>query len=580
MSGSPASWDNGKIGKCATWSGSISNVIYNNTTEFNYTDNFSWCCWVKPNYSSTANDTIQYAFTVGRADGGGYGYGLKISSESRVEVKFKETYTVSCNSNEWTHIAFTKSGTTIKIYKNGILYSTNTFSSYDPAYSDGNGLGIGCFHYASGDIHPYYGSLNDFRIYDNCLNAKEVELIARGLVCHYPLNTSYETGLQNKYSSPYSDGYFWNIAGFTRTKLQDERGYNYKGTYTSNNGSTTWYYAKLSKYTFTSGKKYYYSVKVRCNKCSNGYIQLRASRSDNDWVTNMRTICSASLADGEWHEYYISQTVNDTYDRSGSTVTCAPMLEIYSSNLNGDGTVYEVDFDIKDVQVVESDCYVPFIDNSMSSNIVADTSGYDNNGTRSGNLVWDNDSPKYLGCYEFSGSQYIACGKKAGRPTDAITVAWWGYMDDWSECQKAISCTENGGYGFPTANSEYIKFSIYLSGLGYVRANDPVKLSDLSSGWHHWVGTYGKDAVKLYRDGELVNSTVPSSLNDISYNNSVDLLIGAEPGSTVSEYFTGKLSDVRIYSTALSTEAIKELYNTSAIVTSSGSSVAYEYVEE
>ena len=42
------------------------NVIYNNTTDFNYTDNFSFCMWIKHNYSSSAG--VQYLFTNGRAD--------------------------------------------------------------------------------------------------------------------------------------------------------------------------------------------------------------------------------------------------------------------------------------------------------------------------------------------------------------------------------------------------------------------------------------------------------------------------------------------------------------------------------
>ena len=44
MSGSPNSYiANGKIGKCASFAGNTANVIYNNTSEFNYTDNFSYC---------------------------------------------------------------------------------------------------------------------------------------------------------------------------------------------------------------------------------------------------------------------------------------------------------------------------------------------------------------------------------------------------------------------------------------------------------------------------------------------------------------------------------------------------------
>ena len=182
--------DNGKIGKCATFTGAATNAIYNNTNQFNYTDNFSWSIWVNTNFTS---GSTQYIFTNGRADAGGYGYGLQCSSATACTARFgNSAYPILVSSGEWTHIAFTKSNTNIKIYKNGVLYSNNTFSGTLPTYSDGNGLGLGCFHYAS-NIYPYYGSINDFRIYDHCLSAKEVEEIAKGLVLHYKLDTP--TGL-------------------------------------------------------------------------------------------------------------------------------------------------------------------------------------------------------------------------------------------------------------------------------------------------------------------------------------------------------------------------------------------------
>ena len=75
LSGSPASYSAGKIGTAATQNGSVGNVVYNNTTAYNYTDNFSFALWIYPIYTGS---TAQYAFTVGRADAGGYGYGLQV----------------------------------------------------------------------------------------------------------------------------------------------------------------------------------------------------------------------------------------------------------------------------------------------------------------------------------------------------------------------------------------------------------------------------------------------------------------------------------------------------------------------
>jgi hypothetical protein len=66
-----------------------------------------------------------------------------------------------------------------------------------------------------------------------------------------------------------------------------------------------------------------------------------------------------------------------------------------------------------------------------------------------GTLSLDSDSIKHGCCTVFNGSSYIACGRKA-MVKDALTVNWWGYMDNWSNysSSRAISCTEGGGWNF------------------------------------------------------------------------------------------------------------------------------------
>ena len=44
--------------------------------------------------------------------------------------------------------------------------------------------------------------------------------------------------------------------------------------------------------------------------------------------------------------------------------------------------------------------------------------------------------------------------------------------------------------------------------------------------------------------------------------------------------FVGKISDARVYATALSEEDVKALYNTSASICKTGVLSAYEFVEE
>ena len=563
LAGSPASWSTGKIGKCATFSGSVSNVIYNNTTQFNYKDSFSYCLWIKQNYTGT---TAQFAFTVGRADAGGYGYGVQIINASTIRCWFgTKTVDVACASGEWHHITLTVSGTTVKVYRDGVLTTTTTTATL-PTYSDGNGLGIGCFHYSS-NIYPFYGSINDFRIYDHCLSPFEVKEISKALVCHYKLSSQFETGQTNKYSGSVAEGYL--SGSFTRTKLADERGYNYKLSYTGN-GSNNWASMRAGNFSFTAGKKYYYSCKVRCHS-RNFNMQLRASRSDNDWVTSMVNVLNP---DGQWHEYVVSQTINATYDRAGSTVTCNPTLEFYTESLITSGTVYSADFDIKDIQVIESDCYVPFIDNTMVTS-VTDCSGYGNNGTRSGTIMLNDNSPRYNGSYKFDVKSHYKIPNPLVSPNEFSCSFWI----------KPVSC---GGYAIISANYGYPNTGFWLAvncencGLWFHNgsyAKSTKGLLTLNT-WYHACFVFKTGVVTWYQNGEPAGSTDLSSRSTTLGISSYISIGNSYTGSTWNTNYSGNISDFRIYATALSAEDVKILYHTVASVDKSGVMAAYEFVEE
>ena len=163
-----------RFGHALAFSGNVAHRVYNNSTVWNYTDNFSYALWVKATYTGT---TAQYIFTVGRADAGGFGYGIQNTNDTTLAFRFGNfAPSMTITKSAWTHVVFTKSGTTMKLYKNGELYSTTTFTGTMPTFSDGNGLGIGCFHY-TGDIYPAYGSVSDFRIYATALSADDVKAL-------------------------------------------------------------------------------------------------------------------------------------------------------------------------------------------------------------------------------------------------------------------------------------------------------------------------------------------------------------------------------------------------------------------
>lgn len=458
-------------------------------------------------------------------------------------------------SYQWTHVAVTYQNPNGTVYINGEKVATFAGVSNSSTFA-----------YETQVIHnSSYLYWNDYRIYNHCISAKEVKEISKGLVCHYPLKSQYETGQVNKYSSDVAEG--WLTGGFTRTKLEGERGYNYKFSYTGTGGNTWVAMNAGSSFSFTAGKKYYYSCKVRCHS-KNFNMALRASRSDNDWVTNMTYVLNP---DGEWHEYVVSQTINSTYDRAGSTLTCNPILEFYTDNLSTSGYVYSADFDIKDVQVVESDCYVPFIDNDMVSNVVSDCSGYGNNGTQVGMIAWSGDSARYSGSYDFNGTGYIKNNSFNLNATE-ITISFWvkipktitsqhflfGTFNDW---------TSNGiGYWRETNNSKYEGILRSSAESSHVGLATPSLTADI---WYHIVIVYTGTECILYVNG-TENKRVTYGKNGTIVNPVCYLGNSLFNGTPSSETDESSVSDFRVYATALSAEDIKSLYNVSASIDKTG----------
>ena len=121
----------------------------------------------------------------------------------------------------------------------------------------------------------------------------------------------------------------------------------------------------------------------------------------------------------------------------------------------------------------------------------------------------------------------------------------------------------------------------------YKQAICTTALADLSSGWHHFVGTYDGFNVKIYIDGVLDGTlNAYTAKTPIFYNTANTIFIGAEAENTkikpaVSNpyYFNGKMSDVRIYAKALSANDIEELYKTSAYICDSNVMKGYEFSE-
>lgn len=428
------------------------------------------------------------------------GSGLAIASGEDIPAK-----------NTWFHIACTYKNSILTCYLNGQQVAQKTNANI--TFANITNIKIG------GSYSANYSNIlvNDFRLYNHCLSAKEVEEISKGLVVHYMLSPQNLIG-------NLTTGQVINSAGNAGTP----------------SNTAAW---AVTDYIPISPGDTYLAEQLSAGG-SGGRIGLYDSSK-----TNIRTISitanQSNTITAADNERYIRLSIRTTSDEANLN----PML--YQTN----GMIY-------------------------------DCSGYCNNGNIIGNITYTSPSPRYSNAMQFDGTSNAIAAGRGGMVKDAISVAWWGYMNDWSNYKKLISCLQTGGWGFePSSNKMRWTVSTGTTHTaGGITSSQT--LGSLSSGWHHFVGTFDGNTktVIIYIDGE--NKGSANTTYEIAYYNpSNGIFIGAEAGSSLSvpdfvESGPVTISDFRIYSTALTENQVKELYNTSMAIDANGNIFARELVEE
>lgn len=177
----------------------------------------------------------------------------------------------------------------------------------------------------------------------------------------------------------------------------------------------------------------------------------------------------------------------------------------------------------------------------------------------------------------FNGKNRINCGLVVPEEMDELTLSCWVYKEDWSTLNPNWSTTgitpsiigniDAGGFGLKVEKgNNVVNWVTYYKGKGYGPDN-LIDCSGFTSGWHLFTGVSTKTKKSLYVDGKIINSNditwnAPILSKDTIENIRVNIYIGTEVNG---DYFTNLenvyIDDVRLYSTALSDEDIKALYN-------------------
>ena len=180
------------------------------------------------------------------------------------------------------------------------------------------------------------------------------------------------------------------------------------------------------------------------------------------------------------------------------------------------------------------------------NNIVKDISGYQNNGTITGTVIHNIDTSKYHVSTEFDGTNYIIADSPS---TEGKTLSAWVKTTSTSNRALVIDYKSGLGIGFwsnyfiPSCNAS---ITTTYSFTDYV-----------VNQWNHIVITKpSSSSVLCYINGKLQDTT---SRTDRWSTGVIDKLsIACRPNG--NSPIACMVSDVRIYSTALSADDVKELY--------------------
>lgn len=489
----------GKIGKC------YGNCGFYHLSEDFLDNTWSLALWVKASSWGQYNDILlckniassdacHFYFSI--INGATYNIGINGGSST---VAYSYTFA----TNTWYHLAATYNGSTIRLYLNGVLVKTGTYTS--TKLTGHLNLGIGCRSTnnngtaVTGSSESRY--MNDVRIYDHCLSPKEVEEISKGLVLHYPLNYQNlinkntltanscinSTGTVSSTSNWYASDYIPIASGKT-----------YKTLGLSKGGSGTYIGIYDSSKTKTRTLLLTANENLTINTTSSEkYARLSIRNFDNE----LENACF----------YEDITTIYDTSGYSHNGTIVGSLTAAADSPRYGTATI----FDGSSAAIKVND------NNWCSQGMSALTIN-----------LWAKKASTWP-----ASTRLFSCTETGGFNTEAGNSGYWR---------------------FPI----HVYTNAEQTSTAYKYDSQEIKTANLSPGeWIMFTFVYDLTGTKTYLNGEL-HHTYTNTSYGIHFNMNARLFLGCEAStaSPASPYFNGQESDFRIYATALTATQIAELY--------------------
>lgn len=590
--------NSGKIGKCYEFNGSSRiTVPLVNLSTFS-TTNCSMCVWVKFPTLSSSNKQI---LNIGTSSGWGnirFGILYKYSAAQVVTSISDGSSYVAYNcyanitENAWSHVAAVYSNRELKLYINGNLASTYA-TTYDISFTNVTSLGIGA---APNGNEAFTGCLNDVRIYDHALSAREIKEISKGLILHYPLNRGgfgQDNYLQHTATMPVHTSSFKGFRASGGTVSHIDYSDCPVGTgviRVTNTGSAAANVgmAQDSISGFVTGQRYSQSCYVRCSTTvSTCYLQ-------PIWISSSQhteAMAERFTIGTDWQYIKFEGAI-----LNGDQATSYSSGYIYANIPAGAW------FEVCGMKVEEGSVATPWIPNpadveyaalGLGNNIEYDCSGFGNNGEwyhydSVGTVEYTSNTPRYRAATYINSESnttntasgtvflYGHCGLT--NPT-VMSVAFWlkpvaGYNSSTGQGQF---CTTNNPFvasGATSAGNDYRDSAmnhrdsaVDINATGGTTQARPAFLPTANE-WHHYVVTYDGQTGRVYTDGVQTSSAAFSSATVL--DSFIGVVIGYSQAGGAWRSNKSYYSDFRVYATCLSADDILTLYNTPVSIANNG----------
>ena len=576
LSSASAQYVTGKLGQCLH----IANYATNTVTfpELNGATVWSVAVWLKIN-STDAYSSYADFFDIGMKSGTATGWfrfehnnvagGHQIVFPKAANyINSNGWYTVYSSTvtakDKWAHFVVTNDGVNCKTYVDGVLSSTHPIINISPTTCELDGrvlLGMaGAYCY-----------LNDLRIYDHVLSNSEITELSQGLMVHYPLDGLFGTNLnifsRTLFDTSYSGWGSVNSSSLRLVTVDD------RACLTATKGTTdNLFVYTLAGYTAGSTVTYTVSFDIYATAVST-------------WSFNV--MLSTTQASG-WQSLsvsgpYSTQNLIAGWNHVSRTVTC------YHASYSGSLMMFlgtpGAPFSMYHPKLENGAVETPYIPNvseiGISATSISDASGYGNIGTLNGAVSYITDAPRYLTGLSFNGvDNYIrSTNAVLANSSTEYTVSCWFYPN--TSHQGAIftnrtAADSNGIAIFYVAGNMYIDFG----GRWTLTPSRPITVGQ----WNHICVTVIVGGVSTcYVNGGVAGTTTQFT-SAPAYGNATWFSVGGSQNGTTTvssaNHINGRLSDFRVYATALSASEVEKLYNTSMKVDNEQSIHVYELNEE